>query len=133
MQLTQHAATGQPVFAYEFARLVTPEVQPGGNLHGVDNGYVFGTFATRGQGNELPSIAFTAGDAALSETMQRYWVNFVKTGNPNGPGLPPWPAFSSSARQYLGFTEAGTVARGNLRRAQCDVYVENVERLRTSR
>jgi para-nitrobenzyl esterase len=133
MQLTQHAATGQPVFAYEFARLVTPEIQPGGNLHGVDNGYVFGTFATRGQGNKLPSIAFTTGDAALSEGMQRYWVNFVRTGNPNGPGLPPWPTFSSSARQYLEFSEAGTVARSNLRRAQCDVYVENEERLRTLR
>ena len=100
MQLTQHAATGQPVFAYEFARLVTPEVQPGGNIHGVDNFYVLGTLATRGQGNKFTSFALTAGDAALSEKMQRYWVNFVKTGNPNGPGLPPWPVFSSSARQY---------------------------------
>jgi para-nitrobenzyl esterase len=24
--------------------------------------------------------------------MQRYFVNFIKTGNPNGTGLPAWPA-----------------------------------------
>jgi para-nitrobenzyl esterase len=25
--------------------------------------------------------------------MQGYFANFIKTGNPNGPGLPMWPAY----------------------------------------
>jgi para-nitrobenzyl esterase len=32
-------------------------------------------------------------DYEVSKTMQAYFVNFIKTGNPNGPGLPDWPAY----------------------------------------
>ena len=32
-------------------------------------------------------------DYDVSKTMQAYFVNFIKTGNPGGPGLPPWPAY----------------------------------------
>ncbi len=40
-------------------------------------------------------------DYALSEIMQQYWVNFAKTGNPNGEGLPNWEARSESSDQLL--------------------------------
>ena len=29
----------------------------------------------------------------MSRELQGYWVNFAKTGDPNGPGLPRWPKF----------------------------------------
>ena len=32
-------------------------------------------------------------DYEVSKTMQAYFVNFIKTFNPNGPGLPNWPAY----------------------------------------
>ena len=36
--------------------------------------------------------AWTPEDHKVSEVMFGYFANFVRTGNPNGAGLPPWPA-----------------------------------------
>jgi para-nitrobenzyl esterase len=35
-------------------------------------------------------------DKKISQAMSTYWTNFSKYGNPNGEGLPKWPAFSES-------------------------------------
>ncbi|MBR3149647.1 MAG: carboxylesterase family protein [Eubacterium sp.] len=44
-------------------------------------------------------------DAELSETMQNYWVNFVKTGNPNGDGLPEWTPYTTSQKKIIQLDE----------------------------
>jgi para-nitrobenzyl esterase len=38
-----------------------------------------------------PVFAWTPDDYRVSETMQGYFENFIKTGDPNGGGLPRWP------------------------------------------
>jgi para-nitrobenzyl esterase len=40
-------------------------------------------------------------DTAMSQTMQSYWTNFAKTGDPNGPGLLLWPKFEGASPQTL--------------------------------
>lgn len=36
-------------------------------------------------------------DHEVSRVMQAYFVNFIKTGNPNGPGLPEWPTYRADS------------------------------------
>lgn len=44
-------------------------------------------------------FAWTPDDYKVSATMQGYFENFIKTGNPNGPGLPTWPRGDATAGQ----------------------------------
>ncbi|CAL9662192.1 carboxylesterase/lipase family protein [Streptomyces sp. enrichment culture] len=46
-------------------------------------------------GNLHPDRAeWTDEDRGIAETMSGYWANYVATGDPNGPGLPHWPAWT---------------------------------------
>lgn len=128
-QLLWHSSAGNPSYHYEFAR-VLPGLESAGAFHSQEIAYVFGTLE-RGiafpppAGKLLPTNAV---DKQISEAMQQYWTNFAKTGDPNGPGLPVWPQFAPSSRPYIQFTDAGPIAKEDLRRAYCDLFIENVKR-----
>ena len=76
-----------------------------------------------------PPAKATEADARLSDVMQRYWTNFAKTGDPNGPGLPKWPKFDAKSRDYVEFATSGATAKQGLRRPFCDLFIENVQRV----
>ena len=40
-------------------------------------------------------------DKTLAGKMSAYWINFIKTGNPNGESLVKWPAFDSKNENIL--------------------------------
>lgn len=55
-----------------------------GAPHAFEIEYAMGNLDTN------PVYAWTPADHKVSETMFGYFANFIKTGNPNGPGLPQW-------------------------------------------
>jgi para-nitrobenzyl esterase len=47
----------------------------------------------------------TPRDQAISEAMATYWTNFAKRLDPNGEGVPAWPAFSDANPQVMYFSQ----------------------------
>ena len=41
----------------------------------------------------------------------RYWINFARTGNPNGAGLTRWPAYTAEREQVMLFARADAERR----------------------
>ena len=48
-------------------------------------------------------------EAAVAEILQEYWVNFAKTGNPNGKGLPYWPSFDDAKPTTMQFSNGASL------------------------
>jgi len=82
-----------PVFRYRFD-LASPgdKFHPAsaGAFHSDDIEYVFGTLDSRPQATWRPE------DRTLSAQIQKYWTNFARNGNPNGPDVTTWPAYGPS-------------------------------------
>jgi para-nitrobenzyl esterase len=76
--------------AYLYYFTHVPPSAPGqrsrGATHTADLAYMFD--------NKPPNVTWTDVDQKLADTMSSYWVNFAANGNPNGKGLPEWPAYS---------------------------------------
>jgi para-nitrobenzyl esterase len=82
--LDLHGRTGgKPVFRYFYTR---PRPGARGAAHSAEIEYAMGNLDTN------KAYAWTPDDHKVSETFQGYFANFIKTGDPNGGGLPRWPA-----------------------------------------
>ena len=64
-----------------------------GAVHSADIEYALGNLAT----NRV--YTWTAEDEQVSALMQGYYANFIKRGDPNGPGLPAWPRLDEGAEE----------------------------------
>jgi para-nitrobenzyl esterase len=89
--------TGVPTYYYYYAHvrprfLGDPGSQPGwGAVHSAEIEYALGNLDIN------PIYAWTDADRKVSAVMSAYWANFVRTGNPNGAGLPAWLKASRDA------------------------------------
>ncbi|MGW0833559.1 carboxylesterase/lipase family protein [Streptomyces prunicolor] len=91
------AGNRSPVYNYWWTHVppgqdTTNPIEPAdgaGAYHGAEKYYLFGNL----YGTDRP---WTAADHAIADTTSSYIANFAATGNPNGHGLPVWPALRTS-------------------------------------
>ncbi len=109
-----HAENGHPAWLYYFSRVL--ETQLGkitGAAHGAETPYVFQSLDAIASANDSSTGggAISASDRTYAKQISAIWVNFARTGNPNGPNLPEWPAFEPDADVLLEFGQDKPVIR----------------------
>ena len=122
--LTARAASNvSDVYMYRFSR-VGPGSRSswGGAAHTSEVSYVFDN--TSGDNTRFDEI-----DRTVSRAMADAWARFAKTGNPNGAGLPQWPAYRSPDYRLLDFGDQVTV-RSNANDSQVDFFRRAFETMR---
>ncbi len=102
-------AIGKKAYWYMFTH--EPPVEPGARdlkaTHATEIVYVFNNLWAPRVIPDIssPTLAMASEkDRAMAEQMSSYWVNFAKSGNPNGKGLPKWEPFTDRNKppHYLG-------------------------------
>lgn len=111
---------GQPTYLYRFSYVAENyRTLLKGAPHATDVPYVFGTWSrTR--------YELAPADHEMANLIRQYWVNFARSGDPNGAGLPTWPRYTVVDDALLEFDRAGgATARINLHRERLD-YIATV-------
>ena len=99
------AKSGKPAWLYRFSYIpVSRRSEWNGVPHGADTAFFFDTVDAQ------LGTAATTNDKQVAEIANAYVGNFVKSGNPNGAGLPPWHEFGAAPRAYLNIAASADTA-----------------------
>ena len=113
----RNAEAGAPTYLYHFTRVPPSPRQTIGAFHAAEISFVF---------NSHPrGLKITDRDMALTEAMMTYWSNFARTGDPNGTGVPQWPAFSLERDVWLDLNHSIREIEG-LRARKLDILEETL-------
>ncbi|GAB4002704.1 carboxylesterase family protein [Spirosoma daeguense] len=90
---------GKKVYVYRFTRKIpaTGEYAKYGAFHTGEVPYAYDNLASI----DRTLRPLEPADETLARAISGYWANFIKTGNPNGNGLPQWPAYAVANKQIM--------------------------------
>ena len=109
-----------PAYLYFFSRVPpAPDADRYGAYHTAEIPYVFDNFGV--SPHPYANRDYTDTDRRLSDILASYWVNMAATGDPNGEGLPEWPAYDPEADAALHIGDTITVERG-IRQERLDFF-----------
>ncbi len=109
------------IFLFSYVPAGMKERMRFGPGHGTDISFVFDNLRVPEGGSADPL------DKEVARIMNGYWVNFAKTGNPNGEGLPNWPLYNPETNVILDVQPDGNpVAKPDPRKARLDVIEKAV-------
>jgi len=97
-------AAGHKVYVYRFDRTIPGKGEAAlGSFHSLELAYVFHAF----HDPAWDWLHFEDGDLKLSNTIEDYWTNFAKNGDPNGDGQPVWQPWNNGREPYIDFLNPG--------------------------
>ena len=91
------------VYTYLFTKTPPAEYPLHAASHGAEVVYAFDNLNAK-------KWSWDPMDLRLAHLMSTYYANFAKTGDPNGPGLPPWPAYNAADPHHMVFDANGAAA-----------------------
>lgn len=126
------ARAGQPVWLYRYAYVFRGlRGRDMGTRHGFEIPLVFNIpDAIKPLAQNIPNFAVTPSDRQMADLTSAYWVQFGKTGNPNGSGRSSWDRHDPAVDRLMQFTNSGITAGTDPLKQRLDLWQQVWERSR---